>query len=66
MEICDEAIGKYGETERDYNKLAKLYTRKARCYELMKEYDNSVEMYEKSLLEVADDKVKNQLKKVKV
>jgi len=66
LATCDEAIGKYNETERDYNKLAKLYTRKARCYELMKEFDNSIEMYDKSLLEVADDKVKNQLKKVKV
>lgn len=46
----------------DYIKRAKVYARKASIHGKKKEYANSVEFYEKSLLEDNNYKVKEELK----
>lgn len=47
-----------------YEKLGKLYARKASVYAHLKDYDRAIELYEKSLLEDSNPKVKDELKKI--
>jgi len=54
MKVVEEAIKVYEETEfteRKFEDLAKILSRKGRIYHLKKDYDLSIEFYNKSLLE---------------
>ncbi len=54
MEVLDLALEKYPNSKKDFVKLAKLYARKSRVYELRGEVDLAIEWIEKSLLENGD------------
>lgn len=65
---CNESVKVYQETdykERKLVDLAKIYARHARVLELQDKLDESIEMYNKSLLENKEHKVEQDLKKVK-
>eukprot|EP00826_Nyctotherus_ovalis_P044733 TRINITY_DN4865_c0_g1_i12.p1 TRINITY_DN4865_c0_g1~~TRINITY_DN4865_c0_g1_i12.p1 ORF type:complete len:564 (+),score=207.99 TRINITY_DN4865_c0_g1_i12:207-1898(+) len=56
---CDDAIKLADELmPRPFDKIAKAYARKGNCYTQMKKWDEALEMYDKSLLEVNDHAVK--------
>lgn len=68
IEECNQAIKAYEETdfkERKMVDLAKIYARFARIYEIQEKFDQSIEMYNKSLLENKDPKVELDFRKLK-
>lgn len=68
IEVCEEADKVYKETdyrEKKFEDLAKIYARHARVLELQDKLDESIEMYNKSLLESKEYKVEQDLKRVK-
>jgi len=48
---------------RTYEKIAKLYDRKACIYLSLEDYDNAITFFNKSLIEVNNPRVKDDLKK---
>lgn len=59
MSVVDKAIEISQETKlNDFAKIAKLYARKASIYNCLKNYDQAINFYEKSLLEDNNAKVK--------
>lgn len=61
--VLAAALEKYSSldySDKDFVKIAKLYARKARLFELEKKFDEAIEWCEKSLLENHDYKVKKQ------
>jgi stress-induced-phosphoprotein 1 len=68
LEACVEAEKVYAETDYKERKLvdiAKVYARHARIYELQEKFDESIEYYNKSLLENKEYKVDQDMKRVK-
>lgn len=68
-EICKECVKIYNETDYHVRKgedLAKIYARHARILELQDKLEESIEMYNKSLLENKVYNVEQDLKKVKL
>jgi tetratricopeptide (TPR) repeat protein len=66
--VLEVAFAKYDELEgkdRDMFKIAKLYTRKARLFELSGHIDSAMKWCEKSLAKCSDFAVKKTLKKLK-
>ncbi|CEL99719.1 unnamed protein product [Vitrella brassicaformis CCMP3155] len=48
---CQKALDIRYEVKADYSKVAKVYNRMAACYTRMKQFDDAIQMYEKSLME---------------
>ena len=48
---CQKAIDRRYEVKADYEKVAKVFTRMAVCYQRMGDLENCIAMYEKSLME---------------
>ena len=55
---CDEAIKKASEGNYDYVKLAKAMARKANALLKQDKFDESIEQYQKALLENNEHKIK--------
>lgn len=49
---------------KDFVRRGKLYARLGKAYHLLKDYENSVRFYDKSLLEDQNPNVKDELRKV--
>ena len=60
---CDRAIQKSREGYYDYVKLGKALARKATAVLALQQFDEAIELYKSSLLENADENVRDQLKK---
>jgi len=48
---------------KDFQKMAKIFARKGTVYDKQKKYKEAAEWFQKSLLENADEKVKNDHKR---
>ena len=65
MNTVDEALSVYENcSKKDFIKLGKLYARKAAIYKHLGEYKESIQYYEKSLLEDNQYKIKEEMKVV--
>ena len=65
MEACDEGIAHSKGENYDYVKTGKLMARKANALLQLKKYDESIDMYQKALLENNDHTIKMGLTKAK-
>ena len=60
MKVLEEAIKAYNDTpfkERKYEDYAKILARKARIYHIKKDFNESINWYENSLMENSEPKV---------
>ena len=65
IEVCNEALKVMEENNlKDFVRRAKIFARLGKAYYLKKDYENSINFYDKSLLEDQNANVKDELKKV--
>jgi stress-induced-phosphoprotein 1 len=64
IKYCDEALEVSKGQPINYTKLGKVLARKASAYAHIEDYDHAIEWYGKSLLEDANQKTKDELKKI--
>jgi len=64
LKACDEALEISKTVPYNYTKIAKVLTRKASTYTHMEDYANAIEWYSKSLLEEANPKIRDEMKRL--
>ena len=66
LELCNKALDIMKEKNIiDFNRKARVFSRKASAHARLNQFESAIEFYEKSLLEEANPKVKDELKRIK-